>query len=51
MSKQDMIAAGETLKSSAQLKSGGYVAVTGAYHELHCLVCVDFSSNPLKVAI
>jgi hypothetical protein len=33
-----MVAAGESLDGSLELEKGGYVGVTNAYHELHCVV-------------
>ncbi|KAF2692090.1 hypothetical protein K458DRAFT_285376, partial [Lentithecium fluviatile CBS 122367] len=37
LSQLDLIAAGETEENAVQLKTGDFVAATGAYHELHCI--------------
>ena len=41
LSTEEMIAAGESLNGSLELEEGGYVGVTNAYHQLHCVVRIN----------
>jgi hypothetical protein len=45
-SAEEMRAAGESIEeSSVELVEGGYLASTGAYHDLHCLVNIYANST------
>ncbi|KAH8896285.1 hypothetical protein GQ53DRAFT_819403 [Thozetella sp. PMI_491] len=37
-SREELLKAGEDLHNAVELADGGYIAVLGVYHELHCLV-------------
>lgn len=40
-SREELLKAGESPENGAKLPGGGYLAMIGVYHELHCLVSIQ----------